>query len=66
MTYHKTGVVAVRLKGGGQVVQVTGLNDINIHKEIAIKVKAELEQGISPADAKEMMQALKAAVRPAP
>ena len=64
MTYHKIGVVAVRRKGGGQVVQVTGLNDMNIHKEIAIKVKAELEQGISPADAKEMMQALKAAARP--
>ena len=47
MRYQAIGAVAVRRKGGGQVLQVTGLGGPKLHKEIAERCKKEWESGKS-------------------
>ena len=59
MRYRASGVVAIRIKNGAQVMQVTGCGSLEKHEEIVQKVMAELAAGKSESDAKLLMTTLK-------
>ena len=59
MRYRASGVVAIRIKNGAQVMQVTGCGGLEKHEEIVQKVMAELAAGKSESDAKLLLTTLK-------
>jgi hypothetical protein len=59
MRYRASGVVAIRIKNGAQVMQVTGCGSLEKHEEIVLQVMAELAAGKSESDAKLLLTTLK-------